>query len=207
MISVCIVAYNRDDMLAKTWPTWKRAQCETREPVEWVIAADRFSVPEDLPAMVWVACSLPFSAGAWRTLAAQRSTGDVLVMLDADMAAPVNYLYTMADIVHQGMAAFPLYMRERSPGGPASPGNGWGNAAFSRAVWERACQTTHGEPYPTGTRWGGEDVAFAKLVTQTLRVPLWRRLVPGLVHLWHPKTGSPWYDGATEPCVDGPDRV
>ena len=216
MISLCVAAYNRDEMLARTLPTWREATRELREPAELIVVTggtgskatyalvhDQWSADLEKCGCIRVPSEQPFSAGAWRTLAADAAKGRILVMLDADMEVPPDYMATLARVVRTGAAAFPLYMRERSPGGPQSPGIGWGNSAISRDMWERACQATDGRPYPTGTTWGGEDVAFARTITQTLRIPVWRRLVPGLVHLWHSKRGTPWYDGATTPLADG----
>ena len=186
MISVCIVAYQRDVMLSRTAPALDIAVQACGEEVERVTLTEG---PQ------------PFSAGAWRKLAANASKGDVLVMLDADMLVPADFLARMAAIVRAGRAAFPLYMREDHPGGRQSPGNGWGNAAFSREVWTAVSAAYHGHPYPESTRWGHEDVAFAKRVHRL--APYWRELVPGFVHLWHPKTGSQWY-GA--PGVGGVQR-
>jgi glycosyltransferase involved in cell wall biosynthesis len=185
-ISVCIVAYNRDAMLARTAPALEASARTCGEEVERVVLTEG---PQ------------PFSAGAWRTMAANASKGEILVMLDADMLVPPDFLVRMAAIVRAGRAAFPLYMREDHPGGRQSPGNGWGNAAFSREVWTAVAAAYNGHPYPETTRWGHEDVAFAKRVHRL--VPFWRELVPGFVHLWHPKTGSQWY-GA--PGVGGVQR-
>jgi glycosyltransferase involved in cell wall biosynthesis len=178
MISVCIVAYNRDAMLARTAPALEASARACGDEVELVILRVG---PE------------PFSAGAWRTLAANASRGEILVMLDADMLVPPDFLARMAAIVRSGKSAFPLYLREDHPGGHQSPGNGWGNSAFSREAWSSVAKAYNGHPYPEGTRWGHEDVAFAKRVHRI--GPYWRELVPGFVHLWHHKSGSEWYGG------------
>lgn len=187
MVSVCIVAYNRDAMLARTLPLVNASALVCGEPCEVLTMREG---PE------------PFSAGAWRNRMGARATGDVLVMLDADMAVPATFLADMARLVRSGKAAFPLYLREDHPGGHQSPGNGWGNAAFSREVWAKVSEATHGAPYPELTRWGHEDVAFAKAVQRG--TPIWRQLVPGFVHLWHAKTGSEWYgSGGVGGCKGG----
>lgn len=180
MISICVVAYNRDAMLAKTRPALEASIARAACPCELVTVTDG---------------PMPFSAGAWRTIAAKQATGDTIIMLDADMLVPLTFVASMASLAAIGVAAFPLYVRERGPGGPTSPGNGWGNAAFSRQVWERMLVLTRGQPYGTATRWGGEDVSFARILQANRLAPVWRRVMPGLVHLWHPKTGSLWYGG------------
>jgi hypothetical protein len=199
MISVCMAVHNRADMIRRNMGALLAAIAMAGEPCEVVIATDDPQAadawpPKCQPTVVRV--SLPFSAGAWRCAAASMALGEVMVMLDCDMRVPPGYLRDVAALVRQGLAAFPLYQREMRAGGPLAPGNGYGNAAWSRDVWRRlAAVAPGGNPWGNSTVWGKEDVAAVRLIRDRGIAPIWRQPMPGLIHVWHPKPAGDWYGG------------
>ena len=200
MISACIACWDRWWMMTRTAPALRASLDATGEPHELVIATDTPPGLHLRPTERTVPAKLPFSVGAWRNLAVNASTGDVVLVIDVDMIVPVGYVGELAAIVRSGQAAFPLYMRESTPAGPPlTKGIGFGNCAFSRDMWVAACAETGGRPYMEKTVWGGEDTQFCNLLLRRRR-PVWRKPIAGFVHLYHSKAAgsNTWYTRLAE---------
>jgi hypothetical protein len=117
-----------------------------------------------------------FSMGRGRNTAIRAATGEVLVVLDADMLLPPGFLRDMIPAAMQPQALFPIYEREVEPGGRRIRGHGWGNIIVQKQLLE-------GLTWPEQETWGGEDTVMAAQLRR--RVAVWRQPVPGFIHQWH----------------------
>lgn len=133
-----------------------------------------------------------FSLGRGRNLACHIATGERLFVLDCDMAIPGNFATTLSDPIDKGKVCFPKYFLTHPNGRLAREGSGWGNVAMLKSVWEKLRDA--GVVWPEGLTWGGEDTCYANPIVKGHKNPYFRELVSGFTHVWHPKSGTPWYD-------------
>lgn len=216
MISVCIVNYARYRVLHEgkfltILPNTIKALAEASVglDVELVIANFQSYEPpfnEWLPQMWWSRLQIIpvgdfFSSGRGRNFALQAAQGDIIVMIDADMIVPTNFLQIIQKQVLAGNVCCPLYSRQMGPESTKfSDGNGYGNVAFSRHVGLKMLEKYNNQPWPEFRTWGSEDVIFVQRIVNDLHLPVWREMINGFYHQWHPKT-SEWYQkkkGITE---------
>jgi hypothetical protein len=149
-----------------------------------------------------------FSVGYGKNVAAAAAAGDTLVFVDADMLVPEDFLLAAKGVCEGGDAFFPVYWRhdhpeaafwspeewERATGVRGFWGTGCGNAALSRAGYERA------GGWPEVFKYGGEDSMFRRNVESLGKIQ--RPRVRGFVHQWHPKSPEVIEPGKTYTVSD-----
>ena len=195
-LSVCINHKNRSfyEMAGSFVPLFRKsfdylmhALAELDLPVEVVIAdwPDERSVRLGLgswvehPRVKVVPCCGVFTRGEGRQIAAREASGDALYFMDANMLTPVALLSRGLQVVADGKAFFPLYVRQsRFRSAQYVDGIGTGNCIVSREMHKRS------SGYPAKQTWGGEDTKYWRwYVDRDLSV---REKVPGFIHQWHP---------------------
>ncbi len=143
-----------------------------------------------------------FNRGRALNAGVHRASGDVLLLVDADMVVPAEALFAAIEAVGQGAAMVVPFRRLVGLNGPASelvvtgrsPFGPWGPDQIA-LEWDR--RSTGGmnlirrEVFDQVggfderfAGWGGEDAAFASAVG-TLAGPVEWIAATG-VHLWHP---------------------
>jgi glycosyltransferase involved in cell wall biosynthesis len=133
----------------------------------------------------------PFSPGLGRNILINQFSRDILILLDADMIVPTNFIQIVALQATKGYAVMPLYQRYVNPEHTkTSDGIGYGNLVIRSDVVSFLRQKFTGKPYPELHRWGGEDVFVANAIKNSGKWSIKRELIPGFMHQWHPKTGD-----------------
>jgi len=196
-LSICIPCWNRSRMASSVGiiePFPHTVDCLVRAVAEVgceaeLVVADYGST--DWPPAEWLperAGSLPyrvlnrqerFSVGGGKNAAAEAASANVLFFAECDLDLPASLIRRGLEVVAEGKAYFPRYLRERRPGGPLYWGNGHGCCVVMRGHWEE-------NRWLVGYGWGGadEDTQFAHWFTR--RGLLVREDEPGLIHRWHP---------------------
>jgi glycosyltransferase involved in cell wall biosynthesis len=133
----------------------------------------------------------PFSIGRGRNILINQFSRDILILLDADMIVPVNFIQTVIEQAAKGFAIMPLYQRYINPEHTkTSDGIGYGNLIIRSDVVSFLRQKFTGKPYPESQTWGGEDVFVANAIKKSGKWPIKREFIAGFMHQWHPKTGD-----------------
>jgi SAM-dependent methyltransferase len=191
-VSICTVIHNRSNLHKAQTASLGRSALNWRGHLELCIA-DFHSDDTDwqylelLPFPVKRVClDGCFSLGRGRNESACMATHETILFLDADMLLPPDFFCTLVPLVSAGVAAFPIYEREVSPGGPLVWGQGWGNVMLPASIWRGRVWIEH-------DYWGGEDNDMAQQLRDVL--PIWRERLPGFIHQWHEKDSASnvWY--------------
>lgn len=121
----------------------------------------------------------PFSIGGGKNLAAAEATAFRLFFLDCDMIVPFGLIERGLEIACKGGGYFPLYQREKWPGGPLYWGAGSGCCIVQKEHWFR-------NRWKVGIGWAvaSEDTVFAHWFMVNGRYC--REVAEGFVHKWHP---------------------
>jgi glycosyltransferase involved in cell wall biosynthesis len=199
MISICVTVKNRsrvhtDGRELRLFPNCVRSIVESvqRVPGAELVISDWSS--DDWPLRDWlpqaIGDALPtriintegdFSRGRGRNVAAQFSSGDALLFLDADSILCEAVLTRGLELLSEAKSFFPILYSFRNP----EHTDGWwrrfgfGNCVVSREVFEKS------GGWPEFTQWGKEDDLFyARVCALT---PVVREEVPGFFHQWHPE--------------------
>lgn len=121
-----------------------------------------------------------FSKGRGHNLAVGASRSDRILLLDADVLIPRDFLGKAIRIVDAGSAWFPVFQDLREDGTLGS----WRDLTTGIAALPKSVYFAAG-----GVRefrsWGGEDDLFLDAVRRL--VPIERGRVEGLQHIWHPE--------------------
>jgi glycosyltransferase involved in cell wall biosynthesis len=153
--------------------------------------------PQEWMSLFWpynykiIKAALPFSIGKGRNIIVNDFSGDILILLDADMLVPADFMAGVVEALVSGFVIMPLYLRYSNPEQTkTSEGVGYGNLVINSDVVAFLRQKFAGKPYPETERWGGEDVAVARAIQCSGKWPVKRELLAGFYHQWHPKTGD-----------------
>jgi hypothetical protein len=178
-----VVVSDRWEMLRRNIPSW----------LNFAPKAKLIIVAWGVESLGWpntkhiVRAEEPFSLGRGRNIGVAECNPDWLVaVMDADMIMPKPGPHIRLPILNQVL--FPIcHLQDRDPNKPMTLApHGWGNAVGYAG-------TLSSVKWPERLHHGGEDIVYYKAV-QAAGIDLVRCEWPGLIHRWHPKPPSEWYD-------------
>jgi len=201
MLSICITCKNRSlidingdklKLLPNCIDSILAIVTDIDEKVELVISdwdSDDWPLKEWLPQKVDGKISLNlvslkkegFSRGQGRNIAFQKSKGDKIFFVDADMLFESSYVFNKGlQVLKKGMAFLPICFSYKD----IHHINGWWRATgFGNIMVNRDTFITVG-PWWEKDTWGKEDDDIMFKLSKIVKIS--RENTPGFFHQWHP---------------------